>query len=231
MVFIPRRFSSMRRPPTTTSTKPRREWRTDTSRPSSLRLLPWLLIRRAGVSSKSPRFGATFSAAFLSLSTIVGSRSMIASPFTQSCTVAESQVIGITASNEAPNHALQRTAVMSVPSSGGGLGPTGSVTGCAARHEAPAQPAPSPCAAVHTAPASGPLSLSLRSLGVATRLPKPHQTKTTERKNNMSFWKKLFGSNESEPSTQLREQSAEMQTDAKHLARLAAYAVFLHSRN
>ncbi len=47
----------------------------------------------------------------------------------------------------------------------------------------------------------------------------------------MSFWKKLFGSNESEPSTQLREQSAEMQTDAKHLARLAAYAVFLHSRN
>ena len=45
------------------------------------------------------------------------------------------------------------------------VGPTGSVTGCAARHEAPAQPAPSPRAAVLTAPASGPESLSLGSLG------------------------------------------------------------------
>src|SRR5438067_2207278 len=71
--------------------------------------------------------------------------------------------------NATPNHALQRTAVMSVSMSGVGLGPTGSVTGCAARHEAPAQPAPSPRAAVLTAPAPGPLSLSLGSLGVATR--------------------------------------------------------------
>src|SRR5438270_6596774 len=71
---------------------------------------------------------------------------------------------------EAPNHALQRTAVMSVPMSGVGLSPTGSVTGCAAHHEAPAQPAPSPRAAALTAPASGPLSLSLGSLGAATSL-------------------------------------------------------------
>jgi len=71
-----------------------------------------------------------------------------------------------------PNHALQRTAVLSDPLSGGGLGPTGSVTGCAACHEAPAQPAPSPCAAVLTAPASGPPSLSLWSLGVAARIVK-----------------------------------------------------------
>ena len=68
--------------------------------------------------------------------------------------------------NGTPNHALQRTAGMSVPVRGGGLGPTGSVTGCAAHHEAPAQPAPSPRAAVLTAPASGPPSLSLGSLAV-----------------------------------------------------------------
>ena len=159
----------MRRPPTTTSTKPRREWRTDSLRPSSLRSLPWSLLRRAGVSSKSPRFGATSSAAFLSLSTIAGSRNMSASPFTPSCTVAESQVIGITASNEAPNHALQRTPGFAVQLRGVGCGPTGSVTGCAARHEAPAHPAPSPRAGVLSCAAPGPESLSLGSLGVATR--------------------------------------------------------------
>ena len=65
-----------------------------------------------------------------------------------------------------PNHALQRTAVLSVSVSGGGLGPTGSVTACATRREAPAHAAPSPCAAVLTAPASTPPSLSLWSLGV-----------------------------------------------------------------
>ena len=37
------------------------------------------------------------------------SRSMRASLFTLSCTVAGSQIIGITASNEAPNHVLPRT--------------------------------------------------------------------------------------------------------------------------
>ena len=64
-----------------------------------------------------------------------------------------------------PNHALQRTPGFAVQLSGTGCGPTGSVTGCAASHEAPAQPAPSPRAAVLTAPAPGPESLSLGSLG------------------------------------------------------------------
>ena len=64
-----------------------------------------------------------------------------------------------------PNPALQRSPGFGVqlPSADGD--PTGSVTGCAARHEAPAQPAPKPSAAVLTAPAAGPESLSLGSLG------------------------------------------------------------------
>ena len=66
---------------------------------------------------------------------------------------------------EAPNHALQRTPGLAVSVMGGGCDSTGSVTGCAARRESPAQPAPSPCAAVLSSAGSGPESLSLGSLG------------------------------------------------------------------
>src|SRR5438874_11888229 len=79
-----------------------------------------------------------------------------------------------------PNHALQRTAVMSVPSRSSAVRSTVSVTGCAAHHEAPAQPAPSPRAAVLTAPASGPLSLSLGSLGVLAQLPRKRSQEDSE---------------------------------------------------
>src|SRR5207302_8637074 len=66
-------------------------------------------------------------------------------------------------------YALQRTAVMSVPMSGGGLGPTGSVTGCAARHEARHSPrlrlAP-PCSQPRPRP-------GVAELGVVRRLRTP----------------------------------------------------------
>jgi len=60
-----------------------------------------------------------------------------------------------------PDHALQRTAGMAVTVRRGDSYLTGSVMGCAPATETPAQPAPSPRAAVLTAPASGPPSLSL----------------------------------------------------------------------
>ena len=69
-----------------------------------------------------------------------------------------------------PNaHALQRTPGFPVQLPGAASRPTGSVTGCAARREAEAHPAPSPRAAVLTAPASGRESLSLGSLAKLTR--------------------------------------------------------------
>ena len=70
-----------------------------------------------------------------------------------------------------PNQALQRTAGLAVSVRGGGSRSTGSVTGCAACHEAPAHPAPSPPAAVLPRAASGPQSLSLGSLGHYAHIP------------------------------------------------------------
>ena len=64
-----------------------------------------------------------------------------------------------------PNTALQRTAALAFSYRSAALSPTGSVTGRAAHHEAPAQPAPSPRAAVLTRAPSGLRSLSFEPLG------------------------------------------------------------------
>ena len=66
-----------------------------------------------------------------------------------------------------PNQSLQRTAGHGGQFPCPGFHPPGSVTACASHHEAPAQPAPSPPAAVLRRPAPGPPSLSLGSLSVA----------------------------------------------------------------
>ena len=67
-----------------------------------------------------------------------------------------------------PIPALQRTAALAFSYRSAAVSSTGSVTGRAARHEAPARPAPSPRAAVLTRAPSGLRSLSFEPLGVAT---------------------------------------------------------------
>ena len=70
----------------------------------------------------------------------------------------------------APNPALQRTAALAFSYRSAALRSTGSVTGRAARHEAPAQPAPSPRAAMLTRAPSGLWSLSFEPLGASSRV-------------------------------------------------------------
>ena len=143
-----------------------------TSAASSAPLPPGVITTAASATFSSPVLppfstGQRLGSFLPSVRLVVASlRSRVTRPFWASRRVC--QLVAVPVS---PNHALQRTAVLSVPVSGVGLGPTGSVTGCAAGHEAQAQPAPSPSTAVLTTPASGPPSLSLGSLGAATRLP------------------------------------------------------------
>jgi len=67
--------------------------------------------------------------------------------------------------NETPNHALQRTPGFAVQLPRAAVVRPAQSRAVLPAAEAPAQPAPSPRAAVLTAPASGPESLSLGSLG------------------------------------------------------------------